>query len=121
MQQNKQVQGSRFYPNKQNETKQDVFKIISFYNENHIGNTDDREKLTVPYAVDYWIKGGFPAHKIALGMGTYGRAFNLQSPARNGLAAPTPKWSSSAPKGQYTREGMLVILFEYVLILRNFF
>jgi len=88
------------------------------------GNTDDREKLTVPYAVDYWIKGGFPAHKIALGMGTYGRAYNLQSPAQHGLAAATPQWSSSAPKGQYTREAGFLAYYEicdagYTVVKKN--
>uniref|UniRef100_A0A7M5XLC7 GH18 domain-containing protein n=1 Tax=Clytia hemisphaerica TaxID=252671 RepID=A0A7M5XLC7_9CNID len=76
------------------------------------GNTDNREKLTVPYAVDYWIKGGFPANKIALGMGTYGRAFHLADPKNNGLAAATPQWATSAPKGRYTREAGFLAYYE---------
>ena len=93
-----------------------IFKL-AFTSFIYSGNTDDREKLTVPYAVDYWINGGFPAHKIALGMGTYGRAFNLQSPAQHGLAAPTPQWSSSAPRGQYTKEGKFMYIHSWHLLL----
>lgn len=44
---------------------------------------DDR--LDVPFAAQYWIDNGFPAEKIALGMGTYGRAFRLKIPRREFL------------------------------------
>lgn len=44
---------------------------------------DDR--LDVPFAAQYWIDNGFPAEKIALGMGTYGRAFRLKIPMREFL------------------------------------
>ena len=40
-----------------------------------LGDLPDRAKLTVDFALDYWIKKGFPAGKIALGLATYGRAF----------------------------------------------
>lgn len=79
--------------------------------------------MTVPYAVDYWIKGGFPAHKIALGMATYARAFSLENPkSQNGLAAPTSSGWPAAPKGQFTRECMYIdskvlIFNEYDLLL----
>jgi len=76
----------------------------------YLGNTDNREKLTVPFAVDYWINGGFPASKIALGMGTYGRAFKLASASQHSLASATPKWGSNPPKGKYTREGNFLFL-----------
>ncbi|XP_057311442.1 chitotriosidase-1-like [Hydractinia symbiolongicarpus] len=72
---------------------------------------DDRNKLTVTYAVDYWIKGGFPANKIALGMGTYGRAFKLKDASNNGLGAPKADWQNP-PKGQYTREAGFLSYYE---------
>jgi chitinase len=70
-----------------------------------------RNKLTVEYAVKHWTSLGFPANKIALGMGTYGRAFKLKSADVNGLGAPKADWSNP-PKGQYTREAGFLSYYE---------
>ena len=67
------------------------------------------DKLTVTYAVDYWMKGGMPARKIALGMATYGRAFKLASTSNTGLGAPT---SGAAKKGKYTGEAGFLSFYE---------
>ena len=67
------------------------------------------DKLTVPYAVDYWLKGGMPAKKIALGMGTYGRAFTLDNTTNNGLGASAKK---AGPRGKYTREAGFLAYYE---------
>ena len=85
--------------------KQYVFPVI-------LGTTDFRAEFTVPYAVDYWIKGGFPAKKIALGMGTYGRAFRLKDKSQTGLAAPTTSGWPQPPKGKFTREAGFLAYYE---------
>ncbi|XP_065660309.1 chitinase-3-like protein 1 isoform X2 [Hydra vulgaris] len=76
-------------------------------------NAPNRKEFTIPYAVDHWIKRGFPAKKIALGMGTYGRAFFLKNPSDNGLGAPIEDrdWNK-APKGEFTREEGFLAYYE---------
>ena len=69
------------------------------------------DKLTVPYAVQYWIDKGFPASKIALGLATYGRAFALKDPGNNGLGAPKHDWQKPH-KGQFTREAGFLAYYE---------
>jgi chitinase len=39
--------------------------------------------------VNHWIKSGFPARKIVLGLPIYGRSFTLKDPKQNGIGAPT--------------------------------
>lgn len=73
--------------------------------------TGDGKDYYVPYAAQYWIKGGFPPEKIALGMATYGRAFALRDANNNGLGAPKAEWTSP-PKGQYTREPGFLAYYE---------
>ena len=67
------------------------------------------DRLTVNYAVEYWMKGGMPARKIALGMATYGRAFKLASTSNTGLGAPT---RGKATRGKYTREPGFLSYYE---------
>jgi len=69
------------------------------------------DKLTVPYSVEFWMKGGMPAGKIALGLATYGRAFRLKSKDSTGLNAQIHDWSS-ANKGKFTREGGFLAYYE---------
>ena len=69
------------------------------------------DKLTVPYAAQYWINKGFPANKIALGMAPYGRAFRLKHASNHGLDAPiNPR--QQPYKGQYTREAGFLAYYE---------
>jgi len=69
------------------------------------------DKLTVPFAVQYWIDKGFPAEKIALGMATYGRAFCLKDSKNHGLGAAKHDWQKPR-KGQYTREAGFLAYYE---------
>ena len=69
------------------------------------------DKLTVPFAAQYWIDKGFPANKIALGLATYGRAFSLKDPSNSGLGAPKHDWQKPH-KGQYTREAGFLAYYE---------
>lgn len=69
------------------------------------------DKLNVPFAAQYWIDNGFPAEKIALGMGTYGRAFRLKDPNNHGLGAPKHDWQNPI-KGPYTREAGFLAYYE---------
>ena len=80
------------------------------------------DKLTVPFAVQYWIDKGFPANKIALGLATYGRVFSLKDPSNSGLGAPKHDWQKPH-KGQYTREAGFLSYYEicnlHLNIVRN--
>ena len=67
------------------------------------------DKLTVTFAVDYWMKLGAPANKLALGLGTYGRTFTLADPNNNGLGALSRQ---AGQRGQYTREGGFLAYYE---------
>ncbi|XP_001641806.3 acidic mammalian chitinase [Nematostella vectensis] len=46
------------------------------------------DKLTVSYAVKYWMEKGMPCGKIALGMANYGHVFELSDPTKTALGAP---------------------------------
>ena len=50
-----------------------------------------------------------PSKKIALGLGTYGRAFRLVNPSQNGLGAPA---RGAATPGRYTRERGFLSYYE---------
>merc|ERR1711936_537760 len=75
------------------------------------GEGEAREKLTVPYALEYWIKKGFPANKIALGLGTYGRGFLLADEDKHGLGDRKSQWGHSA-RGKYTEEDGMLAYYE---------
>ena len=64
------------------------------------------DKLTLPFAIWYWMNNGMPTNKIVLGLATYGRAFGLANPEENGLGADRDY--AYTPKGKYTgTEGVL--------------
>ncbi|XP_071539684.1 chitinase-3-like protein 1 isoform X2 [Panulirus ornatus] len=51
-------------------------------------DTGDNAYLNVDFAVNYWINGGMPSSKIALGVPLYGRCWSLDSPVDHGYYAP---------------------------------
>jgi len=57
--------------------------------------------LTVERAVDFWIEKGAPLNKLVLGMGAYGRGWQLSDANNNGFYAPTAGLITAGP---YTRE-----------------
>ena len=69
------------------------------------------DKLTVPFAAQYWIDNGFPANKIALGLAPYGRAFALKDSNNHGLGAPKHDWQPPH-KGPFTREAGFLAYYE---------
>jgi len=75
------------------------------------GASPDRDTFTVPYALEHWIKKGFPPNKIALGLATYGRAFRLKDAKNHGLGAPKADWQNP-PKGKWTREPGFLSYYE---------
>ena len=44
--------------------------------------------LSTDFAMRYWRSKGAAPEKLLLGMGAYGRGFNLVNPSNNGLYAP---------------------------------
>ena len=52
-----------------------------------------------------------PANQIALGMGTYGRAFALKDASDHGLGTPKHDWQKPF-KGKYTREAGFLAYYE---------
>lgn len=81
----------------------------------HTAMGPPRDQLTVSFAVKYWISKGFPANKIALGMGTYGRSFGLQDPNKNGLGT-AKSYYPKPEKGPYTGEHGFLAYYEICTI-----
>ena len=52
--------------------------------------------------VTYYTDNGFPAEKIVLGMGAYGRSWTLASASSNGVGASA---TGAGVQGTMTREG----------------
>jgi len=48
-------------------------------------------------AINYWIKSGFPARKIMLGLPIYGRSFALNDASQNGIGAPAIGGGQAGP------------------------
>ncbi|CAB3987224.1 chitinase-3 1 isoform X1 [Paramuricea clavata] len=75
----------------------------------HNAAMQGNDKLSVTDAVELWTTEGMPAKKIALGMGLYGRAFKLQSPANHDLGAPA---RGDPNEGTYTMESGFLSFYE---------
>ncbi|XP_076042467.1 chitinase-3-like protein 1 [Oratosquilla oratoria] len=57
--------------------------------------------FNVDFAIQYWLKLGAPASKIAMGMGLYGRCFTLQRAENHDVYDPAPQAGMAGP---YTRD-----------------
>ncbi|CAF1015538.1 unnamed protein product [Brachionus calyciflorus] len=69
----------------------------------------DQKLLNVDFTVNYYIQQGYPANKINLGLGTYGRSFTLFLSNSNNMGAIT---SGGGSAGQYTREAGFLAYYE---------
>jgi len=67
----------------------------------------------VPDSIVAWINGGMPAHKINLGLSSYGRSFQLRSPMVFGVGAPT---IGKGPAGMYTKKSAILSHYEICTI-----
>jgi len=72
--------------------------------------------FNVDSAVNHWIKSGFPARKIVLGLPIYGRSFTLKDPKQNGIGAPT---RDGGIAGKWTRAKGFLGYYEICLNLKN--
>ena len=66
----------------------------------------DGDKLNTDTAVKHWISKGFPASKIQMGLGIYGRSFTLASSGNNGMGAPA---SGAGAAGTILNEKFLLL------------
>ncbi|KAF0304743.1 Chitotriosidase-1 [Amphibalanus amphitrite] len=68
-----------------------------------------RRQLSVNASVQMWMDMGAPAHKIVLGVPTYGRSFTLATTTNTGVNAPTR--GGGAP-GPFTNEEGILAYYE---------
>ena len=55
------------------------------------GSTESQDQaiLNVNFTISYYIELGFPAEKIVLGLGAYGRSFTLSNSVQTTFGSPT--------------------------------
>ncbi|XP_010588526.1 chitotriosidase-1 [Loxodonta africana] len=63
----------------------------------------------VDFAVRYRLQMGAPAHKLILGMPTYGRTFTLASSSNTGVGAPA---TGPGTPGPFTKDGGVLAYYE---------
>ncbi|XP_043235653.1 probable chitinase 10 [Amphibalanus amphitrite] len=68
-----------------------------------------RRQLSVNASVHMWMDMGAPAHKIVLGVPTYGRSFTLATTTNTGVNAPT---RGGGIPGPYTNEEGILAYYE---------
>ncbi|XP_037083613.1 acidic mammalian chitinase-like [Pollicipes pollicipes] len=66
-----------------------------------IEHGDGCQYFSVNYSVNYYLKGGIPKHKMAMGIPLYGHGFHLDHADQHGLYAPA---SQPQPACPYTRQ-----------------
>jgi len=67
----------------------------------YAGSANTTDKLSVDFAINYWIQKGAPKEKLNLGIATYGRSFTLQNASNNGVGAPA---KDAGKAGPYTKK-----------------
>lgn len=70
---------------------------------------DEQLELNVDYAVRYWIENGAPPDSLNLGLGTYGRSFQL---AQRSKYLPGATAGEKGIKGKWTREDGFLSYYE---------
>jgi len=71
--------------------------------------SQNAQEFCVDFTVNYYIQGGFSPSKIAMGMGTYGRAMRLASANANGLGSAA---TGAGTAGTWTREAGFLSYYE---------
>ncbi|XP_054159855.1 uncharacterized protein LOC128958065 [Oppia nitens] len=69
----------------------------------------DNKVLNANFSVNYWIKKGFPSHKIILGIPFYGRTFKLVDSEINDFGSPV---NGTGDQGIYTKENGFIAYYE---------
>lgn len=65
--------------------------------------------LSQAWAANYWVAGGCPSSKMAVGVATYGRTFLLKDGNTNGVGAPA---SDAGPAGKFTGQSGFYSYYE---------
>ena len=63
--------------------------------------------------MDYWHKLGADKKKLVMGMPTYGQAFTLSNPTKNGLNADAPQ---KGMQGDFTRAAGFLSYYEVITL-----
>lgn len=71
--------------------------------------TQNAQEFSLDFTVRYYISNGFPADRITLGMGTYGRSMRLSSAANHALGSSA---SGAGTAGTWTRESGFLSYYE---------
>jgi len=79
-------------------------------------DTGNRTYFNTDYAARYWVQNGCPAAKLNIGIGTYGRCFQLTSANENGVDAPA---RGPCTAGTWTREAGFLAYYEICQMLGN--
>lgn len=67
------------------------------------------DQMAISSAADHWASIGVPKSKLLVGLGTYGRGWNLANPGNNGVGAPATDTSAAQP---YTKEAGIAAYYE---------
>ncbi|XP_052071214.1 chitotriosidase-1-like [Mytilus californianus] len=74
------------------------------------------EAFNVHFAINVWLNGGTPKHKLILGVATYGRSFILRDTTQTGFDAPT---NGAGTPGSFTKEKGLLSYYEICSNINN--
>ncbi|XP_035779009.1 acidic mammalian chitinase-like [Anopheles albimanus] len=78
--------------------------------------TEFQQKLNIDHSVQHWLNEGAQAHKLILGVPTYGRSFRLSNKLGHGVRAPS---DDAGDAGPYTKEAGILAYYEVLENLQN--